>query len=260
MTDDGAEAPERLSHPEVPVSREHFDAVLFDLDGVLTDTASLHAHCWKRVFDEVLERWAKRRGEAFRPFAIEGDYLRYVDGKPRLDGARDFLAARGIELRAGSDAAAAFGSPASIAERKDALFERALASEGVHVYEGSLRWLRRLRSLGLRTAVVSASRHCAAVLRAAGIAELFGAQVDGNVAERLGLAGKPAPDTFLEAARELGVAPARAVVVEDAIAGVRAGRSGGFGLVIGVARRGAPDALARAGADRVVQDLEEMLA
>lgn len=244
----------------ISVSRGRFDAVLFDLDGVLTDTASLHARCWKRVFDEFLERWAKQRGEPFRAFDVEGDYLRYVDGKPRVDGARDFLVARGVELRESSGAAADLDCLASVAEQKDALFERALESEGVRAYEGSVRWVRRLRSLGLHTAVVSASHHCAAVLRAAGIAELFDVRVDGQLAERLQLAGKPAPDSFLEAARELRVAPNRAVVVEDAIAGVRAGRAGSFGLVIGVARRGAPDALVLAGADRVVRDLEEMLA
>jgi transaldolase len=256
---DRAKAEQRPSHRQGSISREHFDAVLFDLDGVLTDTASLHALCWKQVFDEVLERWAKQRGEPFRPFDIEGDYLRYVDGKPRLDGARDFLVARGIERREGSGAAADLDSLASIAERKDALFERALESEGVRVYEGSVRWVRQLRSVGFRTAVVSASHHCAAVLHAAGIGDLFDAQVDGDLAERLQLAGKPAPDTFLEAARQLGVAAVRAIVVEDAIAGVRAGRAGDFGLVIGVVRRGAPDALALSGADRVVRDLEEML-
>jgi len=244
---------------KISVSRERFDAVLFDLDGVLTDTASLHARCWKRVFDEVLDHWAKQRGERFQPFDIDGDYLRYVDGKPRVDGARDFLAARGIELREGSGAGS-LDSIARIAERKDELFEEVLESEGVEAYEGSVQWLRQLRSAGLRTAVVSASHHCAAVLRAAGIAELFDARVDGDVAERLQLPGKPAPEPFLEAARALGVAVARAVVVEDAIAGVRAGRSGGFGLVVGVARHGSRAALSQAGADLVVRDLDEMLA
>ncbi len=241
----------------IPITRERFDAVVFDLDGVLTDTATLHARCWKRVFDEVLERWAKRSGEPFRPFDAEADYVRYVDGKPRADGARDFLASRGILLpKAGSGAE---DSPQCIAKRKDALLEQALATEGVHVYEGSLRWLRWLRELEFHTAVVSASRHCAVVLHAAGIEDLFEVRVDGEVARRLGLAGKPAPDTFLHAARELGVAPERAIVVEDALAGVAAGRAGGFGLVIGVARRAAPAALAEAGADRVVHDLEELL-
>lgn len=240
------------------VSRERFDAVLFDLDGVLTDTARLHARCWKRVFDDFLERWAAQRGEDFRPFDEDGDYLSYVDGKPRLDGVRDFLASRGIDLR-GDSRPASFESPARIAERKDALFGRALASEGVQAYDGSVRWLRRLRQLGFRTAVVSASRHCAAVVRAAGLEGLFDTRVDGEVAARLQLAGKPAPDTFLQAARELGVAPGRAVVVEDAIAGVRAGRAGRFALVIGVARRATLEELSAAGADLVVRDLEEML-
>jgi len=256
---DRAKPEERPSHRRVSISHEHFDAVLFDLDGVLTDTANVHARCWKQVFDEVLERWAKERGETFRPFDIEGDYLRYVDGKPRLDGARDFLVARGIELRESSGEATVRDSLDRIAERKDALFEQVLESEGVEVYDGTMRWVHQLRSAGFGTAVVSASHHCAAVLRAAGIAEHFDARVDGIVAERLQLKGKPAPDTYLEAARELGVTASRAIVVEDAIAGVRAGQAGGFGLVIGVARRGAPDALLVAGADRVVRDLEEML-
>lgn len=242
------------------IGRERFDAVLFDLDGVLTDTAALHARCWKSVFDELLEREAGKRGEPFRPFDPGSDYRLHVDGKPRLAGVRDFLGSRGIQLPEGSSTSLPEeDSVHGVALRKDALFERALADGGIEAYEDSLRWLRALRAEGLRTAVVSASHHCAEVLRAAGIADLFEVRVDGNVADRLGLAGKPAPDTFLEAARELGVPPARAVVVEDALAGVRAGRAGGFGLVIGVARGSDPEALRAAGADRAVRELTELL-
>jgi beta-phosphoglucomutase family hydrolase len=253
----GAKTPAR---PTAEIGPERFDAVLFDLDGVLTDTARLHAACWKRVFDELLERLARDRGEPFRPFEIEADYGPYVDGKARLDGVRDFLASRGVRLPEGTEESpVGEDSVRGMARRKNELFGCALASEGVEVYESSLDWLRRLRSSGLRTAVVSASHHCAEILRAAGIDRLFDVRVDGQVADRLALAGKPAPDTFLEAARRLGVAPRRAVVVEDALSGVRAGRAGGFGLVIGVARRGNQQDLMAAGADVVVNDLGEMM-
>lgn len=242
------------------MTRDRFDAVLFDLDGVLTDTASLHARCWKQVFDALLERRAAERGEAFRAFDVERDYRAFVDGKPRLDGVRDFLASRGIELPEGDphdapDAATVQG----VARRKDALVTAALARGQVEVYPGSRRWLEQLRETGLRTAVVSSSHHCQEVLAAAGLDRCFEARVDGNVIDARHLAGKPAPDAFLAAARALDVAPARAVVVEDARAGVRAGRAGGFGLVLGVARHGDEAALIEAGAHRVVRDLAEML-
>lgn len=241
------------------VTRELFDAVLFDLDGVLTDTASLHARCWKQVFDELLARRARERGESFRPFDRDEEYRAQVDGKPRLDGVRDFLASRGVSLPEGSP-----GDPADadtvhgVARRKDALIGRALRAGGIEPYPGSVRWLDALRDAGVATAVVSSSHHCEEVLDAAGLAERFSVRVDGNVIDARGLAGKPAPDAFLEAARELRVSPDRAVVVEDALAGVQAGRAGGFGLVIGVARHDDEEALARAGADIVVRDLAEM--
>lgn len=244
--------------PARAVTPDRFDAVLFDLDGVLTDTASIHARCWKQVFDDVLARHAT--GTAARPFDPQEDYLRHVDGKPRLDGVRDFLASRGIALPEGDaddppDADTVHG----IGRRKDALVTRALAAGEVDVYESSVRWLDALRARSLRTAVVSSSHHCEEVLAAAGIADRFDARVDGNVIDARGLPGKPAPDAYLEAARELGVEPARAVVVEDASAGVRAGRAGGFGLVLGVARHGNEAELLEAGADLVVRDLAEML-
>ena len=219
-----------------------YDAVLFDLDGVLTDTAALHAACWKRTFDEVLDE----------PFDAERDYLAHVDGKPRHAGVRDMLRARGVEP--------GDGMVDAIADRKQALVERALAEEGVEAFPGSVALVRRLRRAGVRTAVVSSSANCDDVLRAAGIAELFELTVDGGDVTRLGLRGKPSPDGFLEAARRLDVAPRRAVVIEDALAGVAAGRAGDFGLVIGVARSATPDALRAAGAHVVVGDLGELAA
>lgn len=243
------------------VTRDRFDAVLFDLDGVLTATAKAHAACWKRMFDAFLERRARETGESLAPFDVARDYLLHVDGKPRYDGVRDFLRSRGIELPEGTpEAPPDEESVRGLGNRKNELVEEFIRNEGVEVFEGSVAWVRALRAAGLRTAVVSSSSNCEVVLRAAGIAELFDARVDGVVAERLGLSGKPAPDTFLAAARELGVEPARAVVVEDALSGVRAGRAGGFGLVIGVARHGNAEALREAGADRVVDDLSELLA
>jgi alpha,alpha-trehalose phosphorylase len=225
-----------------------YDAVLFDLDGVLTSTAALHARCWKAVFDEVLDDWTRRTGEPQEPFD-ERDYLAHVDGKPRYDGVHDFLLSRGID---GFDIDA-------VADRKQALVEEALTRDGVEAFPGSVRWVLHLRRTGVRTAVVSSSANAGDVLRAAGIAGLFELTVDGHDVATLGLRGKPAPDGFLEAARRLGVAPARAVVVEDALAGVAAGRDGDFGLVIGVARSAAYQDLRSAGADIVVDDLGDLL-
>ena len=218
-----------------------FEAVLFDLDGVLTSTAALHARCWKTVFDELL----------IEPFDIERDYLAHVDGKPRYDGVRDFMRSRGVELTE--------EQVRSVGDRKQALVERALAGQGVEAFPGSVRWVEHLLEEGVRTAVVSSSTNAGDVLRAAGIEGLFETTVDGRDVAELGLSGKPAPDGFLEAARRLEVAPDRAVVVEDALAGVVAGRAGNFGLVVGVARSAAPADLRDAGADLVVEDLAEML-
>jgi alpha,alpha-trehalose phosphorylase len=226
-----------------------YDAVLFDLDGVLTSTAALHARCWKRVFDKVLLDFARRTGIPQEPFDIERDYVARVDGKPREDGVRDFLSARGVTGY----------NVESVAERKQALVEHELARGGVEAFPGSISWVRHLRQEKVRTAVVSSSANCTDVLDAAGIAGLFDLTVDGRDIVELGLRGKPAPDGFLEAARRLEVAPDRAVVVEDALAGVAAGRAGAFGLVIGVARNATHAALRSAGADIVVDDLEEMV-
>ena len=254
-------APDRRGAPDAKrVDPTAFDAVLFDLDGVVTDTARVHARCWKQVFDALLERRASARGDPFEPFDLEADYDRYVDGRARRDGVRGFLASRGIGLPEGSaDAAESEESVAGVARRKDALFTDALETKGVDVYPGTVRWIRQLRDEGLRIAIVSASHHCREVLRAGGLEDLFDARVDGHTADRLHLSGKPAPDVFLEAARELAVEPARAVVVEDALSGVAAGRAGRFGLVVGVARHGNARELAGAGADVVVADLAELL-
>jgi alpha,alpha-trehalose phosphorylase len=243
------------------VDRARYDAVLFDLDGVLTSTTALHTACWKRVFDDFLAAWSAREGRPQAPFDPESDYLRFVDGKPRAAGVRDFLASRGIELpEAEHDAAPGDSSVQALANTKQVCVARELEAGHVAAFPGSVAWVRKLLEDGLRTAVVSSSENCVAVLRAAGIEDLFETVVDGTVARELGLPGKPAPDIFLEAASRLGVEPGRAVVVEDALAGVAAGRAGGFGLVVGVARTADPGDLARNGADIVVADLEEMLA
>ncbi len=241
------------------LDRDHFDAALFDLDGVLADTVRAHATCWKRTFDAFLEARAAAHGEPFAPFT-DDDYARWVDGKPRFEGVRDFLATRSIELPPGSpDDPPERDTVAGLANRKNELVERLLEEEGVEAIPGSVALVRRLRQRGLRTGVVSSSANCAAVLKAARIADLFETRVDGRTLDERGLAGKPAPDPFLEAARELGVEPKRSVVIEDAISGILAGRAGGFGLVIGLARKGDAEALAAHGADVVVEDLAELI-
>ncbi len=247
------------ARPVPVVDWTRYQAVLFDLDGVLTATARLHATAWRRLFDDYLARRAAARGEPFQGFEPR-DYARFVDGRPRHDGVRAFLASRGITLPDGApDDPPERETVCGLGNRKNAFFQEVLASEGVDTIPGTVAVVRHLRRLGVRTAVVSSSRNCAAILDAAGIAGLFELQVDGVVAERRGLAGKPAPDTFLHAARTLGVDPPRAAVIEDAIAGVAAGRAGGFALVVGIDRAGTPDDLARAGADPVVTDLADTL-
>lgn len=233
-----------------------FDAILFDLDGVVTRTADVHAEAWRRVFDELREDRVARGLGDFRPFEIDTDYPRHVDGKLRLDGARDFLASRGISLpeRSGGTESGALDSLSSIGDRKNAIFRSLLERGGVTTYEDAVSTLDRLRAAGLRIAAVSSSRNARAVLASADLADRFDVCVDGEDIARAGLPGKPAPDAFLEAARLVGVPPSRAVVVEDAPAGVLAGRRGHFGCVIGVARGGEVDAerLREAGADVVV--------
>ena len=249
-----------MSHPLLPITAVRYDAVLFDLDGVLTATVKIHSASWKRMFDEFLQGRADAVGEPFQPFAIDTDYKRYVDGKPRFDGVRDFLHSRGINLPEGQlDDPPARDSVYGLGHRKNLLVNELLAKDGVDVYEGSVALVHRLRDEGIKTAVVTSSRNGEAVLAAAGITDLFEVKVDGNVAARDNLPGKPAPDTFLAAARRLGVVPERAVVVEDAISGVQAGRAGNFGLVIGVDREGNADALKQNGAHVVVTDLGELI-
>jgi beta-phosphoglucomutase family hydrolase len=225
-------------------------ACLFDLDGVLTQTAKIHAAAWQEEFDHFLRQRSQRTGEPFVPFAV-ADYTRYVDGKLRADGARSFLASRGIALPEDEVQA--------LAQRKDARMVELLRERHVETYAGSVRYVQAVRERGLKTAVVSASKHCRDVLESAGISGLFDVRVDGVVAAAEHLAGKPAPDTFLAAARALGVAPAEAVVFEDALAGVDAGRAGHFGYVVGVDRVGQAAALRDHGADVVVTDLAALV-
>ena len=237
-------------------------AFLFDLDGVLTQTAKVHAAAWKKMFDAFLRARAEASGEPFVPFEIAADYGPYVDGKLREDGVRGFLESRGIELPEGNpDDATDQETVHGLATRKNDLVLALIEERGVEVYEGSVRFVEAARDAGIRRAVVSASKNCQAVLRAAGIEDLFEVRVDGVVAGREGLRGKPEPDTFLAAARLFGVEPAGCAVFEDALAGVAAGRAGNFGWVVGVDRVGGgqADALRSHGADVVVGDLSELL-
>ncbi len=240
------------------ISPWDYDAVLFDLDGVLTRTARVHAAAWKKLFDDFLATRAAGTGEAFVPFDIDADYLRYVDGKPRHDGVTAFLASRGIKLPLEAGDGAEGQSVHALGDRKDRYFLEHLQQDGVEIYESAIALVRQLRAAEIKTAVVSSSNNCAAVLEAAGIAHLFDVREDGKEITALDLKGKPAPDSFLEAARRLGAEPARAVVVEDAIAGVEAGRAGRFGRVIGVDRSGQAKGLRDGGADVVVTDLAQV--
>lgn len=232
----------------VVIDKRYHDGVVFDTDGVVTDTASIHAKAWATMFDEFLTGRATRAGENHSPFTRD-DYLRFVDGKPRYDGVADFLASRGISL----DAEAV----RELGDRKQGIFLTLLA-DGVPRFDSTVELVRRLQRAGVSTGLYSASRNCKRVLEGAGIADLFGVRVDGVVADELGLPGKPDPAMLLETARRLGVPPQRCVVVEDAEAGVAAGRNGGFGLVIGVDRTGHAAALRENGADAVVADLAEV--
>jgi beta-phosphoglucomutase family hydrolase len=239
---------------------DDIQAVLFDLDGVLTQTAKVHAAAWKTMFDEYLQARAKALGGAFVPFDAHEDYDEYVDGLPRPDGVRSFLKSRGIELPAGAaddppDAETVHG----LGNRKNELVQQLIRRDGVQAYDGSLRYLHAALDQGLKAAVVSSSANARDVLKSVGILELFDHVTDGHAVADDGLKGKPAPDTFLAAAKALGVQPARAAVFEDALAGVEAGRAGGFGAVVGVDRVGQAGALQAHGASIVVQDLDELL-
>jgi HAD superfamily hydrolase (TIGR01509 family) len=246
----------RSERPNGPVER--VTAVIFDTDGVVTRTATVHAAAWKDLFDEYLQRRADATGERFTPFGDE-DYVRYVDGRSRFDGVMTFLASRGILLPPGES-----GDPrdretvCGLGNRKNEHFLAQVRERGVEPFDSTLALVRRLRQRAIRTGVVSASENCAAVLAAGGAAQLFDVRVDGVDAAALGLVSKPDPALFLEAARRLGTAPARAAIVEDALAGVEAGQRGKFGLVVGVDRSGHADALADHGADVVVSDLADL--
>lgn len=236
---------------------ERVRAGLFDMDGVLTKTATVHAAAWKQMFDEFLQA---RDGPGFRPFDAVEDYQNYVDGKPRHDGVRDFLASRGITLPDGSPSddqspLTNFG----LGNRKDVLLHQVLAKQGVEVFEGSVRYLRAAKSVGLRRIVVSSSANTEEVLKAAGLSELVEGRIDGHTLVERRLRGKPAPDAYLAGADLAGVQPDEAAVFEDALAGVEAGRHGGFGYVVGVDRVGRRVALLENGADVVVGDLAELL-
>ena len=241
------------------ISPRAFRAAIFDLDGVVTKTAKVHAAAWKQLFDDYLQRRAAESNEPFHPFDIGNDYRQYVDGRPRYDGVSTFLKSRGIELPWG-DASDAAGKETicGLGNRKNSLFQERLAAQGVERYESTIALIKKIRERGMRTAIVTSSKNCVPVLQAAGALDLFDARVDGSDSERIGLNGKPAPDIFLEAARQLDVEPACAIVVEDAISGVEAGNAGKFGTVIGVDRAGYAGALRKAGANVVVQDLAEV--
>jgi beta-phosphoglucomutase family hydrolase len=242
------------------ITRDTYDAVLLDLDGVITDTAKIHAASWKQMFDAYLQRRAAERGEPFRPFEIATDYQLYVDGKPRFDGVRDFLQSRGIQLPEGSaDDPPQADTVGGLGNRKNDLVNEVIDAVGVEPYEGSVRLIRQLRQQGFKVAVVTSSQNCDTVLKAAKLDDCFDVRVDGNTVRAQHLAGKPAPDTYVMAAKLLGVEPIRSVVIEDAISGVQAGRKGNFGLVIGVARKGNAEELRRNGAHLVVNDLGELV-
>lgn len=235
-------------------------ACLFDLDGVLTDTASVHAAAWKRMFDEFLTRWSAAHDEPFRPFDPTGDYGPYVDGKPRLDGTRSFLASRGIVLpEGGAGDAPGADTVYALSTRKNDMVQELIRTEGVEVYPGSVRYLHAVRAAGLATALVSSSANAEQILRVTGLTDLIDVRVDGVTATERGLPGKPRPDTFLAAAADLGVPREQAVVFEDALAGVEAGHAGAFGFVVGVNRLDQADKLRDHGADVVVSDLAELL-
>ena len=235
-------------------------ACLFDMDGVVTKTAVVHAAAWKEMFDDFLRQWSAKTGTPFVPFDSVHEYDEYVDGKPRMEGTRSFLESRGISLPEGSEDDPP-GAPTiwGLSNKKNELVLEVLKRDGVEVYDGSRRYINAVRAAGLRTAIVSSSANTTAVLEAGGVKDLFDVQVDALVANERGLHGKPAPDTYLEAARMLDVPATQAAVFEDALAGVAAGHAGGFGFVVGVDRVGQAEALREHGADVVVQDLGELL-
>jgi len=264
----GARAAQMIRMSDAPPGRlglpDGIRACLFDLDGVVTQTATVHARAWKEMFDAFLRERAEATGGEFVPFDAGDDYDRYVDGLPRADGVRGFLRSRGIDLPDGdpddpADQPLDGVTVNGLGNRKNDIVQRRIREDGVQVYDGSVRYLHAVRAAGLRTAVVSSSANTQDVLRVTGLTDLFDARVDGLVARERHLPGKPRPDTFLAGAAEVGVEPAQAAVFEDALAGVEAGRAGHFGIVVGVDRVGQADALREHGADLVVRDLAELL-
>lgn len=242
----------------VTISRSKFDALIFDLDGVVTQTAAVHAAAWKRLFDDYLRARAKREGRPSEPFTLE-DYRLYVDGKPRFDGVVSFLQSRGITIPQGDpDDGAGKETVYGLGNQKNRYFLEQLESQGAEAFSSTIELIRDARAKGLKTAIFSASRNCVPILKSVGALDLFDARVDGVVAAELGLPGKPDPATLLEAARRLGVPRQRTVIFEDAIAGVQAGRAGGFGLVVGVNRSHEEGVLTSNGADVEVSDLSEV--
>jgi RpiB/LacA/LacB family sugar-phosphate isomerase/HAD superfamily hydrolase (TIGR01509 family) len=243
-----------------PITADRYEAVLLDMDGVVTDTAGVHAACWKTMFDEHLQKWARQNARPFRAFDLNTDYKIHVDGKPRVQGVLDFLRSRGITMPDGRpDDPPTAETTYGLGNRKSELVINHLASAGVDAYPGSVAFLKYLRASGIKTAVVTSSQISQSILHAARIDHLFDARVDGNVLLHQGLIGKPSPDSLLKAAQILRVAPERTVVVDDSISGIRAGAQGGFGLVIGVNRKGNADELKANGADIVVNDLAELI-
>jgi beta-phosphoglucomutase family hydrolase len=237
----------------------NIEAVILDLDGVITRTAAVHAQAWKQMFDAYRERRQQRGDDSYEPFDLDRDYRQYVDGKPRYEGVRSFLQSRGLDLPYGDpDDEPGQETICGLGNWKNQLYQDLLEDMGVEVFDDAVLMLRRWRDRGLKRAVVSSSKNCRKVLQLAGLTDLFDVRVDGVTAERLHLKGKPEPDIFLHAARDLGVAPSRAVVFEDAVAGVQAGRAGGFAWVVGVARQGQGQPLLDNGADVVVQRLDEL--
>jgi len=260
MSETNGKRPARQPQTEWAITRDQYDAVLLDLDGVITDTASIHAACWKQMFDEYLQNRATQRGEAFRPFDIETDYRLYVDGKPRFDGCRDFLTSRGFQLPEGSAADPPEAETVcGLANRKNDLVNKIIEEKGVKPYEGSVKFLQQLDHQQFKIAVVTSSEHCDTVLRVAKLDAFFDVQVDGNTIHAQALGRETRSGYVFDGGKLLGVEPTRAIVIEDALSGVEAGRAGKFGLVIGVARKGTAEELRHHGAHLVVKDLKELV-
>jgi len=258
--DDAGAEPQTPADPTSLGLPANVRALLFDLDGVLTRTSTVHAAAWKEMFDGYLRERSERLGEPFVEFDAVEEYAKYVDGKPRQEGTKSFLTSRGIELPMGApDDPPSAETVYGLGNRKNEIVHRRIRTDGVELYDGSVRYLRAARAAGLRTAVVSSSANTRDILLATGLESLFEARVDAQVAVHEHLAGKPAPDTFLHGAAALETPAQDAVVFEDAVAGVEAGRAGGFGLVVGVDRLGQADRLRQHGADIVVSDLEDLL-